>query len=135
MSNSIEIDDRAKALLAKDTFSNWLGIKILELRPGYAKTEMLVRGDMLNPHGICHGGIPFALADSTMAYAVHTHEGLAVSIEANVTYCNKVSPNQVITAETREIKFGSALATYEIVITNEKKEIVAVFRGTMFRKA
>jgi len=133
MSNKIELDKHSELLLKNDAFSNWLGVKIHELNKGHVKTSMLVRKEMLNPHGICHGGILFSFADSTMAYAAHTHGGLAVSIEANISFCNKIAPNKTIFATTKEIKNGKSIATYEITICDEEKTTLAVFRGTMFR--
>ena len=51
-------------MLAKDEFSNWLGIEVLEVKPGHSKVKMKIRKEMLNGFDICHGGVIFSLADS-----------------------------------------------------------------------
>jgi acyl-CoA thioesterase len=48
------------------------GIEIEEAREGYARIRMILRADMLNGHGIAHGGIVFSLADTAFAYACNS---------------------------------------------------------------
>ena len=52
-----------------DAFSNWLGIKVMNVSKGYCKLKMRVRDEMTNGFGIAHGGIAFSLADSALAFA------------------------------------------------------------------
>src|SRR2546430_16738222 len=59
----------AAALFERDRASQALGMRITEMRPGWARVVMTVRADMLNGHGVCHGGIVFALAHSALAVA------------------------------------------------------------------
>src|SRR2546423_15629457 len=47
----------AAALFERDRASQALGMRITEMRPGWARVVMTVRADMLNGHGVCHGGI------------------------------------------------------------------------------
>jgi len=54
----------AAALYERDRASQALGMRLLGVRPGWAQVVMRVRPDMVNGHGLCHGGIVFALGDS-----------------------------------------------------------------------
>ncbi len=56
------------AMMAKDAFSRWLGIEILEVRPTASRVRLVVREEMVNGFGVCHGAVPFALADSALAF-------------------------------------------------------------------
>ncbi len=60
------------ALFARDHASQALGIRIVGSRPGYARLAMVVRGDMVNGHRMCHGGMVFTLADSAFAFACNS---------------------------------------------------------------
>jgi len=60
----------ADALYAGDSASQALGIELLDAAPGSVRVAMTVRTDMVNGHGICHGGILFTLADSAFAHQV-----------------------------------------------------------------
>ena len=76
------------AMMAKDAFSQWLGVKILEVSPRQATISMRVRTEMVNGFGVSHGAIAYALADSALAFASNTHGRVTVSIEnsINVTF-------------------------------------------------
>jgi uncharacterized protein (TIGR00369 family) len=50
--------------MASDAASQMLGIELAGYGPGWARTRMTVRDDMVNGHGICHGGLIFSLADT-----------------------------------------------------------------------
>ena len=58
--------DMAKKIVDKmidgDAFSQWLGIKVLEVSEGFCKIEMTVREEMTNGFNIAHGGISYSLA-------------------------------------------------------------------------
>ena len=73
------------AMMARDAFSRWLGIEVLEVRPRGVTIGMTVRDDMLNGFGVCHGGALFSLADSALAFACNTH-GAIVSIFRGTVY-------------------------------------------------
>ena len=64
----------AQAMLAAEGTGPAWGIVIEEARAGYARLSMTVRADMLNGHGIAHGGMVFALADTAFAYVCNGQE-------------------------------------------------------------
>lgn len=55
--------DVVEMMMAKDYFSQWLGIEVLETGHGTSKLKMTVKREMLNGFGIAHGGITYSLAD------------------------------------------------------------------------
>ncbi len=72
--------------MATDTAAKMLGIEQLEVADGFARFRMTVRGDMLNMHGTCHGGIIFTLAGVAFAFAANTDETTAVLQSASIDY-------------------------------------------------
>lgn len=120
-------------MMEDDAFSQWLGIEVIEIKPGYAKLEMKVRQEMANGFNVCHGGITFSLADSALAFASNSYGRVAVAMENNISFMKKVLPNDTLTAETEELSLGRRIGVYNISITNQKNEQVALFRGTVFR--
>ena len=44
-------------MLAKDEFSRWLGVDVLQVKPTFCACRMLVRKEMMNGFGVAHGGI------------------------------------------------------------------------------
>lgn len=121
-------------MMQNDAFSQWLGIKILDVSEGYCKLQMTTKKEMLNGFGILHGGITYALADSTLAFASNSKGKKAVSIATEISHLKKVKENEVLTAVSKTISSGKQIAVYQIEIFNENQDLVALFKGTVFSK-
>jgi acyl-CoA thioesterase len=119
----------AQALLAGDQTSRSLGMRIEDVKPGAACLRMTVRPDMVNGHGTCHGGIVFALADSAFAVACNTHNAVTVAAAASIDFLAPVRVNDELTAQARELWRSKRSGIYEIVVSNQLGETVALFRG------
>ena len=120
-------------MMQDDLFSQWLGIKVLEIREGYSKIQMTLREEMLNGFGVIHGGICFSLADSAFAFACNNRNNLSMALDTNITFTKATRPGDVLTAETKEIHNGRSTGLYLITVTNQNEEQVALFKGTCFR--
>lgn len=129
--------DRAKKIvdkmMAEDAFSQWLGIRVVEINTGYAHISMEIRDEMNNGFGITHGGIAYALADSALAFASNSYGRVAVALETNTSYLKPVNSGDILTATTEETKIGRTIGVYNILITNQNDKKVALFRGTVYR--
>lgn len=124
----------AKELMyEKDAFSQWLGIEILEMKVGKSVLQMTVRDEMTNGFGIAHGGITYSFADSAFAFASNSQGRLAVSVETSISHIARVVPGDVLKAIAEEEHLSNKIAVYHIVITNQKDEKVALFKGTVYR--
>ena len=119
----------ADAMYATDVCSQWLGMILEEVRPGYARMRMAVKGEFLNGHGICHGGLMFTLADSTFAFACNSHNIPAVAAGCAIEFLKPVLGGDVLTAEGQEQALSGRHGIYDIKVTNSAGEIVAMFRG------
>lgn len=122
-----------RGMLERDAFSAWLGLEVSDIGPGRATCRMLVRTDMLNGFGVCHGGVTFALADSALAFASNTQGRVAMSIENSLTYPAPVRAGDLLTAVAAEESAGDRLAFYRVEVRNQGGVIVGLFRGTVFR--
>lgn len=125
----------AQAMYAKDSFSQWLGINILETKEGYCRAEMTVREEMTNGFKIAHGGITYSFADSAFAFASNAEGQLAVSIETSISHTKAVHIDDVLTAEATVMNSSPKLAIYNVKVINQKNEVVALFKGTVYRKS
>ena len=125
--------DIISKMMKEDKFSQWMGIDILESEPGYVKLSMTIRDEMVNGFGICHGGITFSLADSALAFASNSRGSVSVALENNINYTKKINVGDTLTAKTEEIQNGRTIGVYKIRITNQNDDLVADFRGTVYR--
>lgn len=123
----------ARGMLARDEFSRWMGMELVEIAPGRCTLRMTVRPEMVNGFGVSHGGVVYSLADSALAFACNTHGRVTVAIENNIGYPVAVHPGNVLTAEATETGATNRLGFYSVTVRNEAGVTVAVFRGTVYR--
>jgi acyl-CoA thioesterase len=118
--------------LGKDAFAAHLGIEMLALDAGCARARMPLEPFHGNMYGMVHGGAIFSLADYVFQAASNSHGVLAVAIQANITYL-QAPRTKVLYAEASEVSRTRRLATYSIRVTEEGKNLVALFQGTVYR--
>ena len=127
---AIELARRAaESMYGTDTCSQWLGMTLEDVRPGYARMRMPVRPEFLNGLGICHGGLMFTLADSTFAFACNSYNIPAVASGCAIEFLKPVNRGDVLVAEGQEQTLSGRHGVYDIKVTNSSGEVVAMFRG------
>lgn len=119
----------AERMWAKDRASQALGMTLTAIGPGSATMCMPVRDDMLNGHGICHGGIIFTLADSAFAFACNTYNALTVAQSNQITYLAPGPAGDTLTATAIEVARQGRSGTYDVVVTASTGQQIALFRG------
>ncbi len=123
----------AHALYATDKTSQTLGIRVTEVRPGYARASMVVRADMVNGHHICHGGMVFTLADTAFAFACNSHNENTVAAAASIDFLAPSREGDELTAGATEVWRSKRNGIYEITVTNQDNARIALFRGRSAR--
>jgi acyl-CoA thioesterase len=119
----------AAAMYAADVASRALGIELQATERGYAKMRMRVRAEMLNGHKICHGGYVFTLADSAFAFACNSYNHITVAAGASIEFLAPAYLDEVLTAEAREQNLAGRTGFYDVTVTNQRGEKIALFRG------
>lgn len=122
-----------REMFAADQASQKLGMHVLKIRPGYARVKMSVLPEMLNGFLICHGGFIFALADSTFAFACNTHNVNTVASGCMIDYLAPAYKDDVLMAEAVEQAVLGRMGVYDVAISNQKGERIALFRGKSCR--
>lgn len=135
MSESAQaVADRIVAgMMAKDAFSQWLGITVVTVVPDGSTVRLTVRDDMVNGFGVAHGGVVYSLADSALAFASNTHGRVTVSIDNGITYPAAVHVGDELTAIATMQSSTKRLGFFSVVVTNQAGTTVAGFRGTVYK--
>lgn len=118
---------------SNDPFAHYLGIEKVEVSEGKARARFTVQKHHLNGLGTLHGGMIFALADVVLGAASNSHGRVAVAIQATISYIKAISEG-VLTAETEELSRDSVLGLYNVRVTNDAGDLVAVFQGRVYLK-
>ena len=116
-----------------DWFSQWLGIERVKVEEGHCILRMTIRKEMLNGFAIAHGGITYSLADSALAFASNSHGRMSVSVETSISHTISLKEGDVITAVASEKSLSNKIGIYEVLVTNQKNDTVALFKGTVYR--
>ena len=119
-----------EAMYAADAASkDTMGIALIRCEPGRAVMQMPVRALHLNGHKICHGGFIFTLADSTFAFACNSRNHNTVASSCSIEFLRPGHEGDVLTAEGVEQTLSGRHGIYDIRVTNQDGQLVALFRG------
>jgi acyl-CoA thioesterase len=124
-----------KTMYERDPATRALGMTLDEIRPGYARMSMRVRADMLNGHATCHGGYIFMLADSAFAFACNSHNFNTVGAGCTIDYLAPGREGDILTAEALEQALAGKTGVYDIAVSNQQGQRIALFRGKSHRIA
>lgn len=77
---------------------------------------MTVRKDMVNGHGITHGGFVFALADTAFALACNSYGRTTVAAGAAITSVESTSPGDEMIADAVERVRRGRSGVYDVTV-------------------
>ena len=118
------------AMYAADRASReFMQMELVACEPGRAVMRMRVREAMLNGHNICHGGLIFTLADSTFAFACNSRNKVTVAAGCSIEFLKPGQLGDVLTCEGVEQLLQGRHGVYDMKVTNQRGEVVAMFRG------
>ncbi|MFC5475839.1 hydroxyphenylacetyl-CoA thioesterase PaaI [Paraherbaspirillum soli] len=123
----------AAAMFERDSATQSLGIRIIDVGPGCARLAMTVRPDMLNGHNTCHGGFIFALADSAFAFACNSHNQRTVAFGCSIDYVAPAQLHDVLSATAVEQSLAGRTGVYDVAVSNQDGRCIALFRGRSYR--
>jgi acyl-CoA thioesterase len=122
-------DKVARSMLAAEGTGPAWGIEIEEARQGYARIRMRLRPDMLNGHGIAHGGIVFALADTAFAYVCNGRNLRSVAAQASIVFLDQAKEGEMLIAEGREQALAGRSGVTHVSVRTGDGRPVAEFTG------
>ncbi len=94
---------------------------------------MPIKSEMINGLGTVHGGVTFAFADSALAFSSNNNGDAAVALNCFISFSKAVREGDILVAESMLLTDTRKTAVYDITITNQDDEVVAGFRGTVYK--
>ena len=119
----------ATTMWQQDHASQWLGMELTHVSEGVAVMELTVRKHHCNGHGMCHGGIIFALADSAFAFACNSRNQVTVAQHNAISYIASGRLGDRLRAEATEISLTGRSGISDVHVTNQAGVLIAEFRG------
>jgi acyl-CoA thioesterase len=122
-----------QSLYLADRFSQWLNLEFIEVVPGRVRIAMIVRPEMVNGHGMCHGGIVFSFADSAFAFACNSHGDPMVAAGASIEFLAPTPLGERVIATAGEVFRAGRHGIYDVAVTAASGAVLAHFRGRCSR--
>jgi acyl-CoA thioesterase len=96
-------------------FAALIGLVVEEQRSGFSRCTLKVQASHLNPHGVVHGAVVYALADTGMGAALYPTLGegeICATIEVKINYFRPVVSG-LLACTTEIVNRGRAIANLE----------------------
>ena len=122
----------AATMFANDKASKSLGIGVNVNQAGQAEAVFEVTENMLNGHDVCHGGFIFALADTAFAFACNGYDQMTLAAGASIDFLLPAKAGDTLTAVAKEAHRGGRNGLYDVIVSNQDKAQVALFRGRSY---
>ncbi|MDQ7095180.1 PaaI family thioesterase [Desulfosporosinus sp. PR] len=116
-----------------DRFAALVGIKLVEVGPGYAKASLEIGEQHLNAVNIVQGGVIFTLADFAFAAAANSYGQISLGINANISFFQPPK-GKMLFAEAEEISGSKKILNYNVDVFDESAALIARFTGMAYRK-
>ena len=100
-------------------FSTRIGVRLEEVREGYALARKTVGADDTNPLGYAHGGVYVTLADSACGSAAYSYGYKTVTLDSSYHYYHSARPGDVLTAEANVLHHGKTTAAFDVKVTDQ----------------
>jgi len=123
-----------KLRLEKDALARHLGIKLIEMKPGYASATMEVTPELLNGAGLTHGSAIFALADIVFAAASNAHGPVALALNVNINFLKATTKGAILNAVAREENLTRKTGVYRLEVKDDSGDLVALAEGLAYRR-
>lgn len=125
---------RVAEFMRRDEFARGLGIELLEVRPGYARTGMTIEPRMVNAHGVPQGGAIFTLADFAFAVACNSHGQTALALSMDIHFLAAAPVGARLIAEAQEEHLTRRTGLYRMTVATEAGQPIASLHGMAYRK-
>ncbi|MGB3051771.1 MAG: PaaI family thioesterase [Polyangiales bacterium] len=106
-------------------FADLVGLSFEPAQPGASRCRVTIREELLNPHGVVHGAVAYALADTGMGGALYPllEKGEScATIEIKIVYLSSASEGELV-CDTRVIRKGSRVAVLESEIFESDRPV------------
>ncbi len=114
-------------------FGDMLGIVFTEYGEGRSRCELEIRKELVNPHGVLHGGVIYSMTDFGMGAAVYStlsDDELCATVEIKISYVTAVKSGCLV-CDSRVVDRRRRLATIESEVKSAER-LVAKALGTFY---
>ena len=121
--------DVSKAIFDKvnseDTFAQLIGMKLIELQPGFARTILPITENMVNMYQMAHGGAIFSVADQACEAAGNSFGEPAVALQNSFHFLASGKAGDLLEATAKLVNRSNRIGLIEFEVTNQEGLLLA----------
>jgi len=128
--------DKLKAIFDKvnheDTFSQRIGLKLIELQPGFARATLPITGETINIYQMAHGGAIFSLADQACEAAGNSFGERAIALQQNIHFLTAGKSGDFLEATAKVIHQSKRIGLIEFEVRNQEAVLIATGQQVIY---
>ncbi|MGF6905672.1 PaaI family thioesterase [Fusobacterium sp. PH5-44] len=113
-------------------YGQHLGINIVELDNDHCVALLEVQKELLNPHGMLHGGAYYSLADTAAGVLSRTAGRKNVTLEGKLNFIKSAAEGETIKAIATKMHQGNTTGVYLVNIIGKDEKLLATGIFTMY---
>ena len=118
----------------EDTFCQRVGVKLVELLPGFARTILRITDESINIYKMAHGGAIFSVADQACEAAGNSFGEPAVALQQNIHFLAAGKPGDFLEATAKVSHRSKRIGLIEFEVTNQEGLLVAIGQQVIYFK-
>jgi acyl-CoA thioesterase len=118
----------------EDTFSQRIGVKLIELLPGFARTTLPITGETINIYQMAHGGAIFSIADQACEAAGNSFGEAAVALQQNIHFLAAGTSGDFLEATAKVAHRSNRIGLIEFEVRNQEGILIAAGQQVIYFK-
>ena len=118
----------------EDTFSQRVGVKLVELLPGFARTTLAITDESINIYKMAHGGAIFSVADQACEAAGNSFGEPAVALQQNIHFLAAGKPGDFLEATAKVSHRSKRIGLIEFEVRNQEGLLIAIGQQVIYFK-
>lgn len=118
----------------EDTFSQRIGVKLIDLLPGFARATLLITAEAVNIHQMAHGGAVFSIADQACEAAGNSFGEPAVALQQNIHFLAAGRCGDLLEATAKVVHRSNRIGLIEFEVKNQEGRFVAKGQQVIYFK-
>jgi acyl-CoA thioesterase len=119
---------------SEDTFARLIGIKLIELQPGFARTTLSITDETINIYQMAHGGALYSLADQACEAAGNSFGDPAVALQHSIHFLKAGKSGDLLEATAKVAHQSNRIGLIEFEVRNQAGLLLATGQQIIYFK-
>ena len=128
------LKDIFEKISSEDTFARLIRMKLIEVRPGYARSVIPITDEAVNIYKMAHGGAIFSVADQACEAAGNSFGESAVALQHNIHFLAAGKSGDLLEATAKVTNRSNRIGLIEFEVRNHEGLLLAIGQQLIYFK-